>query len=113
MTKTEYLYNAKVLSVIDGDTIDVMIDLGFGIYHNARVRLAGIDTKELTDKDAANRANALDAKAYVYRLVYGKDVVLKTSKKDKYGRYLAIVFVGTTNVNESLISSSLAVPYMV
>lgn len=111
--KSEYLYNAFVYNVVDGDTIDVNIDLGFNINTNMRLRLNGIDTKETNSKVLEERNLAQIAKVYVNNRIQGKQVLLKTYKPDKYGRYLADVFleIDKPSINSELISEGLAVPY--
>lgn len=112
-----YWYRAKCLGVVDGDTIDVLTDLGFRIGWEQRVRLYGIDTYELNDSDAARRELAVKGKAYAAARIEGKDVVLNTFKDrgDKYGRWLAVVCYLTDegawfNLNDELVEAGLAVP---
>jgi micrococcal nuclease len=109
--KQEYVYSAKVINVVDGDTIDAEVDLGFYVYQRMRLRLAFIDTPEMNDKDPEKRAKAREAKDYVSDLLLGANVVLRTHKKDKYGRFLAEVFVSDKSINEHLIEKGLAVRY--
>ena len=91
-------YKATVTNVVDGDTFDVSIDLGFGIYFNTRIRLAGVDTPEIhgVKKGSEEYKRGMDAIAYVYSWLsdHGWEVLLKTHKDrtGKYGRYLAYVF---------------------
>ena len=112
-----YEYKAKILKIVDGDTMDVEIDLGFNMHANMRLRLSGLDTEDLNDSNLQKRSMAKDAKARVEELVSqkGKDfVVVRTIKdrKEKFGRYLAtIVFQDNTNLNETLLSEGLAKPY--
>ena len=83
-----YHYKGKVVKVIDGDTIDVELDLGFSIFHKERFRLSGIDAWELRGEE---RDKGLLAKARVIELApIGSDIIVKTFKdsKGKYGRYL-------------------------
>jgi micrococcal nuclease len=111
MLKNNYVYNAKVIKVVDGDTIDVKIDLGFAIFIDTRIRLASIDTMETNAKDPSVRAMGLKAKNYLEALILGKTVTLETFKSDKYGRYLATVYLGGRSVNLQLIQEGLAVYY--
>lgn len=90
-----YWYTGKVLKVIDGDTIDLMIDLGFDIHHKIRVRLYGVNTPESRTKDAAEKELGLKAKAFTEDWVTGHNIVfIKTvvDKNEKYGRTLAEVY---------------------
>ena len=102
-----YEYNATVQKIVDGDTIDVMIDLGFDVFRVERVRLARINCPEL------KTAEGVLARAHVYDIVNGKSVVIKTSKNkfDRYGRWLAEVYVGDLNLSDDLLQKNLAVPY--
>lgn len=109
-----YEYKAKVIRVVDGDTIDADVHLGFYMTARIRFRLAGIDTMEIHSRDAAERSLASQAKARVQLLVEGKDVLLLTTKTDKYGRWLArVILADGTDLNQLLITENLAVPYMV
>lgn len=108
----------KVLKVVDGDTIDVDIDLGFNISYTQRVRLAGIDTPESRTKDAKEKALGLEVKDKVKKSIdAAKDVVVKTELPDsseKYGRILGWVYLDgdTRSLNEQLIDEGYAWGYM-
>ena len=111
-------YVRKVESVVDGDTIDVLIDLGFDILFASRVRLAGIDTPESRTKDVAEKALGLEAKEYLKKsLKDSKSVVIKTEKMDsseKYGRILGWVYVdgNTVSLNDMMINDGYAWGYL-
>ena len=111
-------YVKKVSKVVDGDTIDVDIDLGFDISFSSRVRLAGIDTPESRTADKMEKALGLEAKAYLKNQIESaKTVVIKTEKMDsseKYGRILGWVFLDGSNIsiNEQMISEGYAWGYM-
>lgn len=111
MKNPSYVYRAKITKVVDGDTVDVIIDLGFGVSFNTRLRLSGIDTMETNDRDAVKKALGLKAKERVKELLVGKEVTLQSFKADKYGRYLAEIYVDGLMVNNQLITEGLAVPY--
>jgi micrococcal nuclease len=108
----------KVLKVVDGDTIDVDIDLGFNISYTQRVRLAGIDTPESRTKDAREKALGLEVKDKLKKAIdAAKDVVVKTELPDsseKYGRILGWVYLDgdTRSLNEQLIEEGYAWGYM-
>lgn len=91
-----YEYNAKVTRVIDGDTLEAEVDLGFYMFARIRFRLAGIDTPEIhgVKKDSEEYKRGQESKAEVERLLALVDnkVRLKTEKTGKYGRWLAWVF---------------------
>lgn len=107
----------KVTKVLDGDTIDVDLDLGFNISFSGRVRLSGIDTPESRTKDLAEKKLGLEAKEYMKSLLdNSKIVVIKTEKPDsseKYGRILGQVFIDGLNisVNQMLIDNGYAWEY--
>lgn len=111
-------YVRKVENVIDGDTIDVLIDLGFDILFASRVRLAGIDTPESRTKDIAEKALGLEAKEYLKKaLKDAKSVVIKTEKMDsseKYGRILGWVYINgdTVSLNDMMIADGYAWGYL-
>ena len=111
-------YVRKVENVVDGDTIDVLIDLGFDILFQSRVRLAGIDTPESRTKDLAEKALGLEAKEYLKKsLKDAKSVVIKTEKMDsseKYGRILGWLYINddTESINDKMINDGYAWGYM-
>jgi micrococcal nuclease len=111
-------YVKKVSKIVDGDTIDVDIDLGFDISFSSRVRLAGIDTPESRTTDKMEKALGLEAKAYLkHEIESAKSVVIKTEKMDsseKYGRILGWVFLdgATISLNEKMIADGYAWGYM-
>ena len=107
----------KVVKVVDGDTIDVDIDLGFSVSFFSRVRLAGIDTPESRTTDAKEKVLGLEVKEKLKKeLAAAKDVVIKTEKPDsseKYGRILGWVFLDGSDVslNQKLINEGYAWTY--
>ena len=111
-------YVRKVENVVDGDTIDVLIDLGFDILFASRVRLAGIDTPESRTRDLAEKALGLEAKEYLKKaLKDAKSVVIKTEKMDsseKYGRILGWVYINgdTVSLNDMMINDGYAWGYL-
>ena len=108
----------KVLKVVDGDTIDVDIDLGFNISYTQRVRLAGIDTPESRTKDKEEKVLGLESKEHLKKLLaQSTNIVIKTEKPDsseKYGRILGWLYIdgADKSVNESLIADGYAWDYM-
>jgi micrococcal nuclease len=111
-------YVRKVENVVDGDTIDVLIDLGFDILFQSRVRLAGIDTPESRTKDLAEKALGLESKEYLKKaLKDAKSVVIKTEKmnsSEKYGRILGWIYVNgdTVSLNDMMINDGYAWGYL-
>tara|TARA_R100000541_G_scaffold562_2_gene3803 strand:+ start:860 stop:1282 length:423 start_codon:yes stop_codon:yes gene_type:complete len=110
-----YEYGCKVDRVVDGDTIDVVLDLGFDIMFKSRVRLYGIDTPESRTRDLDEKARGKMAGAFLKEAVEnGSKVVIETKLKDsrgKYGRVLGNVVVDGLNINEAMIEKFLAVAY--
>jgi micrococcal nuclease len=111
-------YVKKVTKVVDGDTIDVEIDLGFDISFTSRVRLAGIDTPESRTKDLKEKALGLESKEYLSKhLKEAKSVVIKTEKMnstEKFGRILGWIYVNgdTVSLNDMMINDGYAWGYM-
>ena len=108
----------EVKNVVDGDTIDVVIDLGFDILFASRVRLAGIDTPESRTTDKVEKALGIEAKEYLKKqLKDAKSVVIRTEKmnsSEKYGRILGWVYVNgeSESVNNKMINDGYAWGYL-
>lgn len=111
-------YVKEVTKVVDGDTIDVIIDLGFDIMFASRVRLAGIDTPESRTKDKNEKALGLESKKYLTdRLKDAKNIIIKTEKMDsseKYGRILGWLYVAGegNSINHEMIEKGYAWGYL-
>ena len=117
----KYIYRGKLERVVDGDTIDALIDVGFDIWIKKRIRYSGIDTWESRTRDLAEKAKGLEAKAR------NKELLEKVSSKSgyfrlkshgvgKYGRVLGEIFIEDKdgklyNINETLISEGHAYIY--
>ena len=111
-----YNYKAKLLRVVDGDTIDAEIDLGFKIFIKERIRLMGIDTPESRTRDLEEKERGLAAKDRVKELCpVGSTVMLRTTKdgRGKFGRILGEIFVEgvVQSVNKLLVEEGHAVEY--
>ena len=110
-----YEYGCTVTRVVDGDTIDVILDLGFSILHKCRVRLYGIDTPESRTRNKDEKARGkLAAKFLEDSINNGKQVILRSKLKDskgKYGRVLGEVIVDDININQLMVKRYLAVKY--
>lgn len=108
----------KVLKIVDGDTIDVDLDLGFDISFTQRVRLAGIDTPESRTTDKYEKALGLEVKDKLkHAIEAAKTVIIKTEKPDsteKYGRILGWIFLDENpiSINQTLIDEGFAWSYM-
>lgn len=111
-------YVKKVSKVVDGDTIDVDIDLGFDISFSSRVRLAGIDTPESRTTDKIEKSLGLESKEYLKKAIdASKTVVIKTEKMDsseKYGRILGWIFLDGSeiSINQKMINDGYAWGYL-
>lgn len=109
-----YEYKCYVSRIIDGDSLEASIDLGFGIMFNSKVRLYGIDTPESRTRDEDEKARGLLAKQYLEsKINSAKQVIIQTEKdaKGKFGRVLGKLFVDKININQSMIDNHLAVEY--
>ena len=110
-----YEYGCKITRVVDGDTVDCILDLGFSILHKCRVRLFGIDTPESRTRDKDEKVRGkLAAKFLKDAIDNGKKVILRTKLKDskgKYGRVLGEIIVDDININVAMIENYLAVAY--
>ena len=110
----KYIYRGKLERVVDGDTIDALIDVGFDIWIKKRIRYSGIDTWESRTRDLAEKAKGLEAKAR------NKELLMEISSKSgyfrlksygvgKYGRVLGEIFIEDAegkqyNINETLVA---------
>ena len=110
-----YEYGCKVTRVVDGDTIDVDLDLGFDIIYKCRVRLYAIDTPESRTRNKDEKVRGkLAAKFLQDAISNGKNVILQTQLKDskgKFGRVLASVIIDGININQQMVTNHLAVRY--
>ena len=117
----KYIYRGKLERVVDGDTIDALIDVGFDIWIKKRIRYSGIDTWESRTRDLAEKAKGLEAKAR------NKELLMEVSSKSgyfrlksfgvgKYGRVLGEIYIEDKegkqyNINKTLISEGHAYVY--
>ena len=104
----------KVVKVVDGDTIDIIIDLGFDLTKKERVRLAGIDAPESRTKYLEEKEFGLETKAFLARRLrdgFASGLRVKTEKDGKYGRMLGWIFCGQTNINEEMVYRGYAWEY--
>lgn len=111
-----HTYECKLIKVIDADTIDVYIDLGFQIRVKKRIRMLGVNAPETRTKDLIEKEKGLAAKKYLKTTL--KDVsnlVIATEKDNtgKYGRILGTVFADSVNINELLIDEGHAERYLI
>jgi micrococcal nuclease len=122
-----YQYKAKLIRVVDGDTVDAMIDCGFNTFKKERIRLYGIDTPETRTRDKKEKEKGLAAKARLIELIEegNNEFIVETSidKKGKYGRLLGNLFrikssektstaSAAQSYNETLLTEGHAVEYL-
>ena len=117
-----YEYKVKVLKVVDGDTVDVDIDLGFKVWlRNERVRLHGIDTPESRTRDLEEKKYGLAAKNFLKTALKNGSIVMKVHDRGKFGRILGELFIkdneghpvfeNEISINEHMIINKHAVAY--
>ena len=109
-----YEYKCKLVKVVDGDTIDVDIDLGFGVWlRKQRIRLYGIDTPESRTRDLEEKKYGLAAKSFLVKWSGAGELTIKTHKdaKGKFGRILGELWTFKTNINQKMIDEHHAVKY--
>ena len=110
-----YEYSCTVERVVDGDTVDVVLNLGFDILYKCRVRLYGIDTPESRTRNLDEKARGKMAGAFLKEAIdNGTKVVIQTKLKDsrgKFGRVLGDVVVDGININKSMIDHFHAAAY--
>ena len=108
-----YEYKCEVKRIVDGDTVDVIIDLGFSILYSTRVRLYGIDTPESRTRDKDEKVRGLLSKDYLKEWLDQGGVIIRTyrDKKGKFGRVLGEMVVGGRNINLLMVDENYAVKY--
>ena len=111
-----YTYKAKLDRVVDGDTVDAHIDLGFDISVHKRIRLAGIDSPESRTRDLEEKARGLASKDRLIDLLKEGKFTLESKEVGKYGRVLGVLLVDDANnnfinVNNTLVEEGYAVEY--
>lgn len=118
MLTVPFIYSAKVCNVVDGDTVDLEVSIGFHIFTKQRFRLLGVNTPELKSKDPIEHSKAVKAKEFTAsKLPIGKEILVQTikskggDKDDSFGRFLCTIYLDGNNFNESLIKEGHAVAY--
>ncbi len=108
-----YIYNAKCIRVVDGDTIDAQIDLGFDTHKVIRIRLVGINAPESRTRDLEEKARGLAAKQFVIDILkkHHNNFILHSQGVGKYGRCLGELFLGDVKLNDLLITEGHATAY--
>ena len=111
-----FIYKVELLRVVDGDTVDVMVDLGFRSFTKRRIRLHGIDAPETRTRDLKEKQNGLRCKTRLEEILKREgDLTLNSLGVDKYGRSLGVLFQkdgrSCANVNDLLVREGLAKRY--
>ena len=114
-----YTYFVKrLIKIVDGDTVDIEIDLGFDLTKKERVRLGGIDTPESRTKNLEEKAMGLEAKDYLTALLEGAPKLIVTTEKDgKFGRMIGILYMSPEcveageSINQAMIDDGFAWEY--
>ena len=108
-----YIYKAECLRVVDGDTMDARVDLGFDTYKKIRIRLVGINTPESRTRDLEEKKRGLAAKQFVVDSLakHKNKFILHSHGVGKYGRCLGEIFLKDTKLNDLLITEGHAVAY--
>ena len=110
-----YHYSAEVVRVVDGDTVDAFVDLGFDMHSKQRVRLYGINTPECRTRDLVEIAAGLKAKARLKCLLRDNNnrciIETRLDKKGKYGRVLGVLHIDKTNLTKTLVAEGHAKRY--
>jgi len=110
-----YNYEAKLIRVVDGDTVDAFIDLGFKVILKERIRLMGIDTPESRTRNKMEKSWGMAAKARLIELLDEHDgefiLTTKLQKKGKFGRILGTIVINDKDINQLLIEEKFAIPY--
>jgi len=110
-----YEYKCKLIKVVDGDTVDAEIDLGFKVYIKERIRLMGIDTPESRTRNKAEKSWGMAAKNRLKELLKETKgeftLTTKIQKKGKFGRVLGTIIIDGKDANQTLMEEQLAIPY--
>ena len=106
-----FRYTFTLDRVVDGDTIDITIDLGFSIYKKERIRLAFLNSPETRTKNLEEKALGFRTKEWLSEQLESNNLVVETIKEEKYGRMLGWIFADGVNINEKMIEEGYAWRY--
>ena len=113
-----YKYNAKLDRVVDGDTVDAFVDLGFDTWKKVRIRMHGMNAPESRTRNLEEKAKGIAAKVRLEELLESGRFILQSMGVGKFGRCLGIIYVNDSNtkhldvnVNKTLITEGHAVEY--
>jgi micrococcal nuclease len=109
-----YEYKAKLIKVVDGDTVDAFIDLGFEIWTEKRIRLYGIDAPETRTRDLNEKKQGIQTKEKLIELLENNDnkFTLRSHGVGKYGRCLGTIIINDIDINKFLIENGFAKEYI-
>ena len=113
---TKYFYDIKIEKIVDGDTFDCAIDVGFNIWIKQRVRMQGIDAPETRTRDKIEKAKGIEAKDFLSKSCYdatkqGSKIQLLSHGTGKYGRLLGELFIDGVNINQKMVDDGFAETY--
>ena len=107
-----YTYNAKLDRVVDGDTIDALVDLGFDTWKKVRIRMVGMNAPESRTRDLEEKKLGLATKSRLIELLGNGDFILQSHGVGKYGRCLGEIFIEENiSINQTLINEGYATEY--
>ena len=108
-----YYYKVEILRVVDGDTVDVRMDLGFNVWHKCRVRLMGINAPESRTRDLEEKARGLAAKDWLKNILDSAqaDIEMQSHGVGKYGRVLGELYINEVNINQLMVKEGHAKEY--
>ena len=108
-----FIYKAKLIKIIDGDTVDALIDLGFNVWVEKRIRLAGINTPEVRTKDKIEKEKGFLAKERLSEMISesNNEFHVISHGVGKYGRCIGEIFINNQSVNEQLLLEGQAEKY--
>ena len=108
-----YYYKVEILRVVDGDTVDVRMDLGFNVWHKCRVRLMGINAPESRTRNLEEKARGLAAKDWLINILESaqSEIEMQSHGVGKYGRVLGELYINEVNINQLMVKEGHAELY--
>lgn len=103
-----YEYKATITNVVDGDTVDAIIELGFYLTAKLRLRLHHINAPEMRGEE---KEQGLISKQFLIDRILNKEVIINTEKSDAFGRWLAVIIIDGENINETMLKAGYARPF--
>jgi len=115
MIENLHHYNCELKRIIDGDTVELIIDLGFNIKIETDLRLEGIDTPEVNSSNGLEQEAAYRSEVFLGQLIEKEELIVRTKKNDMYGRYIGTLFIKgqheLVNVNNFMLNHGLGRKY--